>query len=76
MSREEASKMSMSDQRNSTPERSIIITDLLKAKEKQKANKIKVALRTLLKKLDDNQTGMIRLDAFLLLLETHQVRLS
>ena len=31
MSREEASKMSISDQRNSTPERSLIIADLLKA---------------------------------------------
>ena len=50
--------------------------DLSKAIEKQKAFKLKTTLKGLLKKIDDQNTGHINVDAFKLLLETHHVRLS
>lgn len=41
-----------------------------------KANKTKLALKQLFKQLDLESKGYIRLEAFKLLLETHNVRLA
>ena len=38
--------------------------DLKKAQDRQRANKIKTQLKTLLKKIDSDGKGLIRLDAF------------
>jgi hypothetical protein len=40
------------------------------------ANKLKQNIKGLLRKLDEAQSSVIRLDAFLALLEAHQVRIS
>lgn len=49
--------------------------DLLRAQLKQRANRVKSKLKALLKKLDETQTGLMRTDAFVMLLESHSIKL-
>lgn len=49
---------------------------MVRAQNKQRANKVKSKLKALLKKLDEAQTGLMRADAFVMLLESHSIKIS